>query len=73
MDNSKKKRINAYISKKNYNKVSELMDNEKLMNMRLSKGAVLDLALTNLFASLDVGETIENIAIRHLEGCDSYE
>ena len=73
MDNSKKKRINAYISKKNYNKVSELMDNTKLMNMRLSKGAVLDLALSNLFNTLDCGESIENIAIQHLEGCDSYE
>jgi len=39
----------------------------------LSKGAVLDLALTNLFSTLKNGETIENIAIQHLEGCDSYE
>lgn len=73
MDNSKKKRINAYISKKNYNKLSELIDNHKLMTMRLSKGAVLDLALTNLFSTLKNGESIENIAIQHLEGCDSYE
>ena len=70
MDNSKKKRINVYISKKNYNKVSELMDNEILMSMRLSKGAVLDLALTNLFSTLKNGESIENIVIRHLEGDD---
>ena len=35
--------------------------------MRLSKGAILDLALTNLFKSLSVGESLESIAIQHLE------
>ena len=68
-----KKRINAYISTKNYESISDLMNNHKLINMRLSKGAIIDLALTNLFSTLKNGETIGNIAIRHLEGCDSYE
>ena len=64
---SNKSRINAYISTKNYEKVTDLMNNETLMCMKLSKGAIIDLALTNLFKSLDVGETLENIAIQHLE------
>lgn len=67
MSKSNKYRINAFISKNNYNKVTELMNNEELMCMKLSKGAILDLALTNLFNSLAVGETLENIAIQHLE------
>lgn len=66
MTNENKNRINAYISKHNYEKVSELMKNEELMTMKLSKGAILDLALTNLFKTLENGETLENIAIQHL-------
>lgn len=68
---SNKSRINAYISTKNYEKVTDLMNNETLMCMKLSKGAIIDLALTNLFKSLDVGETLENIAIQHLEKGDA--
>jgi hypothetical protein len=62
-----KNRINAYISKNNYDKVTDLMNDEELLCMKLSKGAILDLALTNLFNSLKTGETLENIAIQHLE------
>ena len=47
------------------------MNNETLMCMKLSKGAIIDLALTILFKSLDVGETLENIAIQHLEKGDA--
>lgn len=62
-----KNRINVYISKNNYDKVTDLMNDEELLCMKLSKGAILDLALTNLFNSLKTGETLENIAIQHLE------
>ena len=61
-------RINAYISVKNYDSISELMNNEKLISMRMSKGVIIDLALTNLFKSLECGETLEALAIQHLEG-----
>lgn len=60
-------RINAYISNKNYKNIDELMNGGELICMKLSKGAILDLALTNLFNSLNSGETLENIAIQHLE------
>ena len=43
------------------------MSKGELISMRLSKGAILDLALTNLFVSLDCGESLETIAINHLE------
>lgn len=64
---SNKSRINAYISQKNYEGISDLIQNETLMCMKLSKGAILDLALSNLFNSLKSGETLENLAIQHLE------
>lgn len=67
MTDKKLHRINAYISNKNYKNIDELMNNEKLISMRLSKGVILDLALTNLFRALDCGETLEALAIRHLE------
>ena len=60
-------RINAYISKKNYVAIDELMKSEHLISMTLSKGAILDLALSVFFRSLDVGESLESLAIQHLE------
>jgi len=60
-------RINAFISSKNYLFINDLMDKEELLSMRLSKGAILDLALTNLAISLDSGESLEMIAVNHLE------
>ena len=60
-------RINAYMSKTNYKYIDELIQTHKLFSKRLSKGLILDLAISNLFASLDVGETLESIAIQHLE------
>ena len=59
-------RINAYISKKNYTAIDELMKNEHLISMTLSKGAILDLALSCFFNALNV-ESLENLAIQHLE------
>ena len=70
MTNKNLHRINAYISDKNYKNIDELMNDEELLCMKLSKGAILDLALTNLFNSLKTGETLENIAIQHLENVD---
>ena len=66
-DKSNKCRINAYISKKNYISIDELMRDEHLISMTLSKGAILDLALSCFFRSLDVGESLESLAIQHLE------
>lgn len=60
-------RINAFISNVNYNFIDDLIDKEDLITLSLSKGAILDLALTSLFICLDSGESLENIAINHLE------
>lgn len=65
---TKKSRINAWISPKNYRAIDEIMENNKLGTMTLSKGLVLDIALANLVHSLDVGESIESLAIQFLEG-----
>lgn len=63
-----KSRINAWISPKNYQAIDNIMENNKLGTMKLSKGLVLDIALANLVHSLDVGESIESLAIQFLEG-----
>lgn len=58
-------RINAKISKKNYANIDELMKNEQLISMTLSKGAILDIALSTLFNALEY-ESLESLAIQHL-------
>ena len=65
--NNDKSRINAWISPMNYEKINELMSEGEIVSMRLSKGAILDLALTYFFNGLDCGESVENMAINHLE------
>ena len=68
MDKKESKcRINAHISKVNYKFIDDVMAKGELIGMRLSKGAILDLALTNLFMSLDSGESMDVIAINHIE------
>ena len=68
MDKKESKcRINAHISKVNYRFIDDVMAKGELIGMRLSKGAILDLALTNLFMSLDSGESLDIIAINHIE------
>ena len=56
-------RINAFISQTNYKLIDELIENKSLYGMKLTKGTVLDLALTSLFTSLESGESLENIAL----------
>lgn len=68
MDKKESKcRINAFISKKNYVFIDDVKKKGELISMKLSKGAILDLALTNLQMCLQSGESLENIAINHLE------
>lgn len=59
-------RINAKISKENYGAIDELMKKEQLLSMKLSKGAILDIALSCLFNSLE-HENLEALAMQHLE------
>lgn len=59
-------RINAKISKQNYSTIDEMMKEEHLISMKLSKGAILDIALSCLFKALEC-ESLESLAIQHLE------
>ena len=70
MSNKEKKRINAFISKENYEGIDKVMNDNELISMRLSKGAILDLALSNLFKTLEY-ESLESIAIQYLEKGDA--
>lgn len=58
-------RINAKISKENYLAIDDLMKKEHLISMKLSKGAILDIALSCLFNALEY-ENLESLAIQHL-------
>ena len=67
---NKKSRINAFISPRNYKAIDEIMKNNRLGTMKLSKGLVLDIAIANLVHALDVGESIESLSIQFLEGSE---
>ena len=66
-------RINAFISKLNYKKINNLISAELIGARSLTKGEIIDLALTNLFNSLECGESIENILINHYEALSESE
>ena len=58
-------RINAKISKHNYIDIDELMKKDELISMKMSKGAILDIALSCLFNALEC-KSLESLAIQHL-------
>ena len=58
-------RINAYVSKVNYAFIDDFMANHKIANMRMTKGVILDIALSTLFNALQ-HESLESLAIQHL-------
>ena len=58
-------RINAKISKQNYFAIDDMMKKEQLISMKLSKGSILDIALSCLFNALE-HESLESLAIQHL-------
>ena len=64
-DTQKICRINAKISKHNYIAIDDLMKKDELISMKLSKGAILDIALSCLFNALEY-ENLESLAIQHL-------
>ena len=66
--NTKKSRINAFISKNNYENIDKIIENNNLGTMKVSKGLVLDIAIAQLVQALDVGESFESLAIQFLEG-----
>lgn len=65
-DNNPICRINAKISKTNYVAIDELMKKDELISMKLSKGAILDIAVSCLLNALQ-HESLEALAIQHLE------
>ena len=68
--NTKKSRINAFISKNNYENIDKIIENNNLGTMKVSKGLVLDIAIAQLVQALDVGESFESLAIQFLEGSE---
>lgn len=65
--NKEKVRCSAFISTENYGRMSKVMKEETLINMSMSKGALLDMGLTLLYKRLASGTDINKIAIEHLQ------
>ena len=57
-------RINAKISRRNYVAIDDLMKKEHLSSMKMSKGLVLDIALSCLFNALE-HENLDALVIQH--------
>ena len=62
---SNKKRFNAFINESTYNKVSEFVKNNELINGRLVPGDVLEMSLCLFFKELET-RPLEDIAIEFL-------
>jgi len=62
-----KKRFNAFINEKTYNKVNEFVKNNELINARLVPGAVLEMGLALFFKELQT-RSLEDIAVEYLIG-----
>ena len=62
---SNKKRFNAFINESTYNKVSEFVKNNELINGRLVPGTVLEIGLNMFFKELEK-RPFEDIAIEFL-------
>ena len=58
-------RIHSKISKHSYVAIDELMKKDELISMKMSKGAILDIALSCLFNALEC-KSLESLAIQHL-------
>ena len=64
--------VNINISEMNYNKMLDLIKNETLVNMTMSRASIVDIALTNLFKDLKNG-MLNEYAIQHLQEVIKYE
>ena len=64
--------VNINISQMNYNKMLDLIKNETLVNMTMSRASIVDIALTNLFKDLKNG-MLNEYAIQHLQEVIKYE
>ena len=58
--------VNINISKLNHDKMMDFIKNETLVNMTMSKAAVVDIALTHLFNDLQ-SHDLNEYAIQHLQ------
>ena len=64
-----KKRFSALINAETYNKVSEFVKENSLINTKITPGSVLEMGLNLFFKELE-NKTLEDIAVEYLIGYD---
>ena len=60
-----KKRFNAKISERTYNKVSKFVEENELITTKLVPGTILEIGLNMFFKELE-NRTLEDIAVEYL-------
>ena len=60
-----KKRFNAKISERTYNKVSKFVEENELITTKLVPGTILEIGLNMFFKELE-NRTLEEIAVEYL-------
>ena len=64
-----KKRFSALINAETYNKVSEFVKENSIINTKITPGSVLEMGLNLFFKELE-NKTLEDIAVEYLIGYD---
>ena len=64
-----KKRFSALINADTYNKVSEFVKENSIINTKITPGSVLEMGLNLFFKELE-NKTLEDIAVEYLIGYD---
>ena len=62
-----KKRFSALINAETYNKVSEFVKENSIINTKITPGSVLEMGLNLFFKELE-NKTLEDIAVEYLIG-----
>lgn len=64
-----KKRFSALINAETYNKVSDFVKENSIINTKITPGSVLEMGLNLFFKELE-NKTLEDIAVEYLIGYD---
>ena len=66
MEKENLKRCSAFITTKNYGRINKVMEEKTLLNMKMSKGIIIDMALSHFFKHIETDD-INQYAIEHLQ------
>ena len=67
-----KRRFSALINAETYNKVSDFVKENSIINTKITPGSVLEMGLNLFFKELE-NKTLEDIAVEYLIGYDGED